>query len=637
MLQLINVSKSFGKQKILSNLNYTFASRGLIYITGESGSGKTTLFNLVSGFDKEATGKILIDNFDILKLKNSLMSGFHYSICGLIFQDPHFVPYLNIAENFNLVAGENYSRINLFKEYLYKFKVEHAYYRYPYQLSGGELQRVSLARTLAFDYQIILADEPTGSLDAETAELVNLELKNVSNERLVIVVTHNYKHINKTTLNLTLNNGKLLGSKSKKEASKDITLKFKKIDLKLSLKLNVISFKQHPLISLVSVVTFSFIFFIFIAATLVYENLNIYIISQTRNRVDSNYLIIQTIRNNATTDLDKEVLNSLSSQVNIEFDIEPIISSFFYQSLITTDEFNYEVKIVDSIPTVAINSLFKEKFDAQIFNLNGEISVPFVKDKPFFESRSIKMQLEIEKVITESSLYNTPKIYINQEYMVNQFRDVSLPLIGQQLSNSNLNLGDYLINHFKFLNYNSLRVTYPDYDSRNQDYEKLLTMKNVYKFFDVINETHYTIVKANDEMLNKTFKDLISNVYLITQIVLISLVFTLISLLNLVLTYNFRKKQLELALLKTFGASNFETILTLMMAVFTILILSWVIIGFYLLIAYIIIKYKNIPFMFNIYSIFKIFIFSLVIALLSSVDPIIKIRKLNVMKVLKND
>ena len=637
MLRLINVSKSFGKQQILSNLNYTFASLGLIYITGESGSGKTTLFNLISGFDKEATGKILIDNFNILKMKNSLMSGYHYSICGLIFQDAHFVPYLNIAENFNLVAGKNYSRINRFKEYLYKFKVEHAYNRYPYQLSGGELQRVSLARTLAFDYQIILADEPTGSLDTETAELVNHELKKASKEKLVIVVTHNYKHINKSTLNLTLNNGKLLGSKSKKETSKDITFKFKKMDFRLSFKLNFISFKQHPLISLVSVVTFSFIFFIFIAATLVYENLNIYIISQTRNRVDSNYLIIQTIRNNATTDLDKEVLNSLSSQVNIEFDIEPIISSLFYQSLISTDEFNYEVKIVDSIPTVAINSLFKEKFEAEILNLNGEISVPFVKDSPFFESRSIKIQLKIEKVITESSLYNTPKIYINQEYMVNQLRGVSLPLIGQQLSNSNLNLGDYLSNHAKFLNYNSLRVTYPDYDSRNQDYEKLLTMKNVYKFFDIINEPNYTLVKANDEMLTKTFKDLISNVYLVTQIVLISLVFTLISLLNLVLTYNFRKKHLELALLKTFGASNYETILILMLAIVTILILSWVIIGFYLLIAYIIIKYKNIPFMFNIYSIFKIFIFSLVIALLSSVDPIIKIRKLNVMKVLKND
>ena len=217
LIILSNLNKNFTNLKkinILKKINYKFKKGKIYSIMGPSGSGKSTLLNLLSLIDRPSSGSITIEknqiDFDNSK-KNDILRA---NKIGIIYQQDNLLPDFTALENIylaSLAAGKEKELSMLkAKTMLRKIGLTSRSNHYPSQLSGGEKQRVSIARAIINDPQIILADEPTGSLDFETAKGIFELLKNQINEnRLIIFATHNRFFANKSDCLLEIVNGNI--------------------------------------------------------------------------------------------------------------------------------------------------------------------------------------------------------------------------------------------------------------------------------------------------------------------------------------------------------------------------------------------------------------------------------------------
>ena len=214
-IQLSNISKSFENQKkikVLKKITFKFKKGKMYSLIGPSGSGKSTLLNLISLIDRPTSGTITIDN-DLISFtdssKNDLIRA---KKIGIIYQQDNLLSDFTALENIylaSLAAGKNKElSLSKAKNLLRKVGLTNRSDHYPSQLSGGEKQRVSIARALINDPKIILADEPTGSLDLETARGIFSILKNqLNSNRLIIFATHNRFFANKSDCLLEIVNG----------------------------------------------------------------------------------------------------------------------------------------------------------------------------------------------------------------------------------------------------------------------------------------------------------------------------------------------------------------------------------------------------------------------------------------------
>ena len=217
LIELSNISKTFEKKnklRVLKKISFRF-KRGKIYsLMGPSGSGKSTLLNLISLIDKPSSGSIKINNEYINFKSNDKNDILRANKIGIIYQQDNLLPDFTAIENIYLasLAAGNSKELstskakNLLKKVGLLNRVDH----YPSQLSGGEKQRVSIARALINNPQIILADEPTGSLDLETAKGIFELLKNqLNSNRLIIFATHNRFFANKSDCLLEMVSGNI--------------------------------------------------------------------------------------------------------------------------------------------------------------------------------------------------------------------------------------------------------------------------------------------------------------------------------------------------------------------------------------------------------------------------------------------
>ena len=217
IIEISNLNKtfnSFKKVKVLKKISYKFKKGKIYSLMGPSGSGKSTLLNLLSLIDRPTSGSISIEkkliNFDETN-KNDIIRA---NKIGIIYQQDNLLSDFTALENIymaSLAAGNNkeLSKIkaqNLLKKVGLSNRSEH----YPSQLSGGEKQRVSIARALINDPQIILADEPTGSLDFDTAKSIfDILKKQVNSNRIIIFATHNRFFANKSDCLLEMIDGNI--------------------------------------------------------------------------------------------------------------------------------------------------------------------------------------------------------------------------------------------------------------------------------------------------------------------------------------------------------------------------------------------------------------------------------------------
>ena len=217
LIELSNLNKTFNNQKrinVLKKINYKFKKGKIYSIIGPSGSGKSTLLNLMSLIDRPTSGSITIENKRIDSANSKKNDFLRAKKIGIIYQQDNLLSDFTAIENIYLasLAAGNKKEFSLSKSkiLLRKVGLTNRSNHYPSQLSGGEKQRVSIARALINNPQIILADEPTGSLDLETAKGVFEILKNQINpNRLIIFATHNRFFADKSDCLLEMVNGNI--------------------------------------------------------------------------------------------------------------------------------------------------------------------------------------------------------------------------------------------------------------------------------------------------------------------------------------------------------------------------------------------------------------------------------------------
>ncbi|MDY0277358.1 MAG: ATP-binding cassette domain-containing protein [Acholeplasma sp.] len=199
MLNIINLSKDYYVDnkpiRVLKNLDIEFRKNEFVAIVGPSGCGKTTLLNIIGGLDRYTEGDLVIDNVTTKNYKDSDWDSYRNHRIGFVFQSYNLISHLSVLNNVELALtisgiGTKERRAKA-KEILIQVGLEEHLNKRPNQLSGGQMQRVAIARALINDPNIILADEPTGALDSETSVEVMDLLKNISKDKLIIMVTHN--------------------------------------------------------------------------------------------------------------------------------------------------------------------------------------------------------------------------------------------------------------------------------------------------------------------------------------------------------------------------------------------------------------------------------------------------------------
>jgi len=192
LLEIKNVSKIYGSLKALDNVSLNVDKGEWVAIMGPSGSGKSTMMNIIGALDKATSGEVLLDGDDIAKVSAKELTSIRRDKIGLIFQQFHLINYLSAVEN--VMVAQYYHSIPDEKEALEALRrvgLEERAKHLPSQLSGGEQQRVCIARALINSPEIILADEPTGNLDEANENIVLDIFKQLHEEgRTLIVVTH---------------------------------------------------------------------------------------------------------------------------------------------------------------------------------------------------------------------------------------------------------------------------------------------------------------------------------------------------------------------------------------------------------------------------------------------------------------
>jgi ABC-type lipoprotein export system ATPase subunit len=217
VIRLSNISKSFFTSKkinVLKKINYNFKKGKIYSLMGPSGSGKSTLLNLLSLIDRPSSGFLSFENKKIDFNDSTQNDLLRANKIGIIYQQDNLLPDFTSLENIylaGLAAGQNKaSSILKAKALLKKVGLINRLNHYPSELSGGEKQRVSIARAVINEPEIILADEPTGSLDHETAkEIFDILKKQLNKDRIVIFATHNRFFANKADCLLELVNGNI--------------------------------------------------------------------------------------------------------------------------------------------------------------------------------------------------------------------------------------------------------------------------------------------------------------------------------------------------------------------------------------------------------------------------------------------
>lgn len=262
MLQLKNITKIYAtddfKQTALDNVSLTFRENEFVSILGPSGSGKTTLLNIVGGLDEYTEGDLVINGISTKDYNDRDWDIYRNHSVGFVFQSYNLIPHQSILANVELaltLSGvEKQERRKRAKEALEKVGLGEHIHKRPNQLSGGQMQRVAIARSLVNDPDILLADEPTGALDSTTSTQIMELLSEVAKDRLVIMVTHNAELADEySTRIIELKDGIIVGDSDSYEFEDDDFLEKRHINNKktnmsmktaLSLSLNNLMTKK---------------------------------------------------------------------------------------------------------------------------------------------------------------------------------------------------------------------------------------------------------------------------------------------------------------------------------------------------------------------------------------------------------
>ena len=217
MITIDNIFKSHGektnKVEVLKGIDLSINDGDFVVILGPSGSGKSTLLNIMSGLESADKGSVLYDDADITKLNDIELTNFRRNNIGFIFQQYYLLQNLNVDKNVrmgaDLVSNKEY------KEIIKAVGLEKKLNKFPYELSGGEQQRVSIARALAKKSKVLFLDEPTGALDEKTGRSILNYISELQKKEkfTIIMITHNENIVHMANTIVKINSGKIVDVK----------------------------------------------------------------------------------------------------------------------------------------------------------------------------------------------------------------------------------------------------------------------------------------------------------------------------------------------------------------------------------------------------------------------------------------
>lgn len=215
-LEVNKVEKSYGKTKVLRGISFALDHAENMAIVGNSGSGKSSLLYTLGTLEAVSSGQIKIDGQDITRLSDGALADFRNKYIGFVFQFHFLLPSMNALDNILLPAKIGGHSVKDIKKRITKFvellKVEHCLKKFPYQLSGGEQQRINIIRALSLNPKLLLCDEPTGNLDSKNTQIVINLLKSLLTEidSTLILVTHDEKVANSFQRKITIEDGQII-------------------------------------------------------------------------------------------------------------------------------------------------------------------------------------------------------------------------------------------------------------------------------------------------------------------------------------------------------------------------------------------------------------------------------------------
>lgn len=403
MISLNNINKSYnsGTQKFhaLKDINIAFPEKGMVFIVGKSGSGKSTLLNIIGGIDSYDSGDLLIDGLSTKDFSRSDFNSYRNSYIGFIFQEFNVIKNLNVFENIALSLQLKNEKIkknyDLITNTIAMVGLKGKEKRKMNQLSGGERQRVAIARALVKNPKIIIADEPTGNLDKKNRDIVMDILKKLSNEHLVLVVTHD-KTLSRTYGNfeITLKDGQIINNTLENQNKVENDVATTNIDLKpiqpsfrTSVILSCKSLKQNLFRFIIIIILF--------CISLIFANttINLYFSNAT-----AQYTNFQTEYNNKYISLSQQqtLYNQTVKTGFFQIDTtnyENLIYSFNRENDSSNPNVNYQYKIYKT---------FKNPIDID-WNLTDSLD-------PLY-SKTIDNIIVIEDFADFSQDYNIIRIY----------------------------------------------------------------------------------------------------------------------------------------------------------------------------------------------------------------------------------
>ena len=216
-IQVKDLQKSYGQTKVLRGLSFDLEAGSQCAIRGMSGSGKSTLLYLLGGLDQADRGSVVINNKDITNMSDEELAKFRNKSVGFVFQFHFLLPSLKCIDNILLPAKLGNFSLKEVKKRVLEFAkilgIEHCLEKYPYQISGGEQQRVNIIRATSLKPDILLCDEPTGNLDSKNSDKVVSLLKDISKQlgTTLLVVTHDVAVANSFDQKITIEDGQIIG------------------------------------------------------------------------------------------------------------------------------------------------------------------------------------------------------------------------------------------------------------------------------------------------------------------------------------------------------------------------------------------------------------------------------------------
>ena len=231
ILKLDHIQKFYGNEgnvtKAIQDIDFSVQEGEFLGIMGASGSGKTTMLNCISTIDTVSAGHIYLDGTDVTEIKEKAIAKFRRENLGFIFQDFYLMDSLSIEENIMLPMLIGKKKIpgirKLVSEYAEQFQISHLLNKNPYELSGGEKQRVAICRALINNPDLILADEPTGNLDSKSGKIVIDALNKISLKyhKTIVMVTHDPQMASYCNRIILLKDGKILEEIKKRKSREE--------------------------------------------------------------------------------------------------------------------------------------------------------------------------------------------------------------------------------------------------------------------------------------------------------------------------------------------------------------------------------------------------------------------------------